>query len=86
MSGLQLSGMTYLIDTYQASYGASAIAANGLLRHTFGAAFPLFTLQMYARLGTSWATSLLGFLSILLLPIPWTLYKWGPSLRAKRRI
>jgi hypothetical protein len=26
---------------------ASAIAANGILRYAFGAAFPLFTLQMY---------------------------------------
>lgn len=41
----------YLVDTYQAMTGASAVAANGLLRYTFGAAFPLFTLQMYERLG-----------------------------------
>jgi len=35
----------YLVDTYQAMNGASAIAANGLLRYILGAAFPLFTLQ-----------------------------------------
>jgi hypothetical protein len=35
----------YLVDTYQALNGASAVAANGLLRYIFGAAFPLFTLQ-----------------------------------------
>jgi hypothetical protein len=35
----------YLVDTYQALNGASAIAANGLLRYVFGAAFPLFALQ-----------------------------------------
>lgn len=75
--------MTYLVDTYHALYGASAIAANGLLRYTFGAAFPLFTLQMYHKLGIGWATSLLGFLSLLMLPIPWVLYSWGPALRAR---
>lgn len=35
----------YLVDTYQALNGASAIAANGLLRYVLGAAFPLFALQ-----------------------------------------
>jgi hypothetical protein len=35
----------YLVDTYQALNGASAIAANGLLRYILGAAFPLFALQ-----------------------------------------
>jgi MFS family permease len=36
---------TYLVDTYQALNGASALAANGILRYGFGAAFPLFALQ-----------------------------------------
>lgn len=29
-----------------------AITANGVLRYTLGAVFPLFTLQMYKKLGT----------------------------------
>jgi len=36
----------YLVDTYGALYGASAAAANGLLRYALGAVFPLFTVQM----------------------------------------
>ncbi|MCJ1431239.1 hypothetical protein MMC27_000590 [Xylographa pallens] len=78
-----LGTMTYLIDTYQALNAASAVAANGLLRYTFGAVFPLFTIPMYSKLGIGWAGSLLGFISLLLLPIPWVLYKWGPYLRSK---
>lgn len=35
----------YLVDTYQALNGASAIAANGFLRYGLAFAFPLFTLQ-----------------------------------------
>jgi len=80
---LFLGTMTYLIDTYQAMNAASAVAANGLLRYTFGAVFPLFTLPMYSKLGIAWAGSLLGFISLLLLPIPWVLYKWGPYLRSQ---
>lgn len=75
--------MTYLVDTYLSEAGASAVAANGLLRYTFGAAFPLFTLQMYENLGIGWATSLLGFIAVAMLPIPWAFYYWGPRIRAK---
>lgn len=40
-----MGSATYLIDTYHATNGASALAANGLLRYVLGAAFPLFTTQ-----------------------------------------
>jgi len=75
----------YLLDTYAALTAASAIAANGLLRYIFGATFPLFTVQMYQKLGIGWASSLLGFLSLTMLPIPWVLYKWGPKIRANSK-
>ena len=71
------------MDAYQALNGASAVAANGLLRYGFGAAFPLFTLQMYERMGIAWASSLLGFVSIALMPLPWLLQRWGPHLRRR---
>ena len=41
----QASAALYLIDTYGALNGASAMAANGLVRYMAGAAFPLFTIQ-----------------------------------------
>ena len=63
--------------------GASALAANGLARYTMGAVFPLFTLQMYETLGIDWATSLLGFISVVFLPIPWIFFKYGPRIRAR---
>ncbi|KAF2832692.1 MFS multidrug transporter-like protein [Ophiobolus disseminans] len=75
----------YLVDVYGPQNGASAMAANGVLRYSFGAVFPLFTVQMYQGLGIGWATSLLGFVAVLLLPIPWVFFKWGPSIRAKSK-
>ncbi|KAI9813299.1 MAG: hypothetical protein M1827_004241 [Pycnora praestabilis] len=77
-----VSAAMYLLDTYAALNAASAIAANGLLRYILGAAFPLFTIQMFEKLGIDWATSLLGFLAVLLLPVPWVLFKWGHRIRA----
>ncbi|KAG4031723.1 hypothetical protein MFRU_008g00850 [Monilinia fructicola] len=77
-----IASANYLIDTYQASTGASALAANGLLRYILGAVFPLFTLQMYENLGTAWATSLLAFIVVAMLPVPWVLWIWGKQIRS----
>lgn len=72
----------YLIDTYEALTAASAIAASSLLRYLLGSTFPLFTITMYERLGIGWATSVMAFLSVCMIPIPWVLYRWGPKIRA----
>jgi hypothetical protein len=73
----------YLVDTYGPLGGASALAANGLVRYCLGACFPLFTFQMYEKLGIDWATSLLGFCAVALMPVPWVLFKYGASIRSK---
>lgn len=75
----------YIMDTYGPLYGASASGANSLTRYTLSAAFPLFTLQMYEGLGIAWAGSLLGFCTLVMLPIPWVLFYFGDMLRARSR-
>jgi hypothetical protein len=80
-----IAAANYLIDTYQALNGASALAANGFLRYVLGAVFPLFTLQMYRNLGIDWATSLLAFISVALLPVPWVLFKYGKVIRERSK-
>lgn len=39
--------------------------------------------QAFTNLGGNWALSIFGFISIPLLVIPFVLYKWGPTLRAR---
>jgi MFS family permease len=78
-----ISATTYLVDVYQSANGASAVAANGILRYSLGAAFPLFTLQMYEALGTHWAGSTFAFVSLLLTPVPWIFYFKGKVLRGR---
>ena len=75
--------MLYLVDTYGPMAGASALAANGLFRYFLGCVFPLFTVQMFSRLGIGWAVSVFGFISVALLPIPWILFKMGRRIRAR---
>ncbi|CAI7655545.1 unnamed protein product [Penicillium viridicatum] len=77
-----VSTTQYLVDTYHGLTVASAMSANGLARYGLAAAFPLFTVQMYTRLGAGWASSLLGFIAVALLPVPWVLFKGGKRLRA----
>ena len=77
-----LSGMNYLIDSYTI-YAASVLAANSVLRSLFGAAFPLFTNQMYSKLGIHWASSIPAFLALACLPAPFVFYKYGEAIRMK---
>lgn len=74
------SVLNYLPDAYP-EYAASVLAGNDLMRSSFGAGFPLFATAMYHKLGVDWASSLLGFLSIVFIPIPFILYKVCYSLQ-----
>lgn len=75
----------FMLDAYGPLYGASASGAMMLTRYTFSAAFPLFALQMYKALGVGWATSLLGFVTVVMAPIPWCFWVYGERIRRRSR-
>jgi hypothetical protein len=76
---------TFLVAAYPA-YAASALAANTFARCMFAAAFPLFgeqsmycyparkslsvTQSVYEKLNDQWATSLLAFITLAMMPLP----------------
>jgi len=74
--------MNYLIDSYTI-YAASVLAAGSMLRSGFGAGFPLFTTQMYDKLGIHWASSIPAFLTVACLPFPFVMYRYGAEIRMK---
>lgn len=74
--------MNYLIDSYTI-FAASVLAANSIIRCVMGAAFPLFTKQMYEGLGIHWASSIPGFLALACIPMPFFFYKYGALIRSK---
>lgn len=43
----------------------------------------LFSSIVYEKLGIDWATSLLAFISLALLPVPWLFFKYGSVIRKK---
>ncbi|KAJ4292013.1 hypothetical protein N0V90_009912 [Kalmusia sp. IMI 367209] len=81
---LYMSLTNYLVDSYLA-YSASALAASTVLRSLAGAAFPLFTNDLYNKLGIHWASSIPGFLALVFVPCLVAFYKWGHILRTKTR-
>ncbi|KAJ9106673.1 hypothetical protein QFC19_003173 [Naganishia cerealis] len=86
--GLVLVFMTvlsYFGMSFPPTHVASALAVNNLLRYLLASAFPLFTVQMYERLHISWATTLLAFIALAMVPVLFIFERYGPRLRAKSR-
>lgn len=71
---ITLQGINYTIDCYTI-YANSAIAALTFVRSFFGAGFPLFAGVMFTNLGVAWATTVLGFIAVALIPVPVLFYK-----------
>ena len=71
---------SYLVDAFTI-YAASALAANTVVRSIMGALLPLAGQSMYAALGLGWGNSLLGFIAVACIPVPWALIKYGENLR-----
>ncbi|KAH7007171.1 putative MFS multidrug transporter [Ilyonectria destructans] len=70
----------YLVDAYSI-YAGSAVAAIGLGENVFIAFLPLAAQSMYATLGFHWASSLLGFVSLILAGAPIAVFIWGRQIR-----
>lgn len=81
--------LNYLAFSFQ-RYQASVFAGNGLFRATFGAAFPLFSNELYKNLGSEkfpvgWGCSILGFIATAMILIPTLFYLNGVRLRARSK-
>ncbi|PTN36416.1 spermine transporter [Saccharomyces cerevisiae] len=72
----------YIIDCY-VQYASSALATKVFLRSVGGAAFPLFTIQMYHKLNLHWGSWLLAFISTAMIALPFAFSYWGKGLRHK---
>ncbi|ANB13987.1 Tpo3p [Sugiyamaella lignohabitans] len=78
------SATNYIVDSYQ-HYAASALAAKTFVRSFWGASVPLFTIQMYHRLGYEWAGSLLAFISLACCIIPYLFFFYGAKIRERSK-
>ncbi|KAH7204875.1 major facilitator superfamily domain-containing protein [Fusarium redolens] len=84
-NALILTGIfTFLVEAYPV-YAASTLAANSFVRNLFAAGLPLFGNQMYTKMGYQWASSLIAFLTLALMPLPYIFLIYGKKIRAKSR-
>ncbi|QKX62558.1 uncharacterized protein TRUGW13939_09719 [Talaromyces rugulosus] len=75
-----LPGLNYIIDVYVNCVN-SAVAANFSFRCLAAAVAPLVSPPMFRTMGVPWAMATMGFLSIVLVPVPIYFYRWGKKLR-----
>ncbi|EJD07445.1 MFS general substrate transporter [Fomitiporia mediterranea MF3/22] len=81
---IYLAVFTYLADCY-GPFASSALAGQSLSRNLAATIFPLFTIQMYNALTFKWANTLFACLALLMMPIPFILFRWGPQIRARSK-
>ncbi|KAH8788467.1 major facilitator superfamily domain-containing protein [Diaporthe sp. PMI_573] len=82
LTGATMTVQNYQMDSYP-RYAASASAAVMLSRSLIGALLPLGGLKMYDALGLGWGNSLLAFISLSLVPVPFLLFCYGQQIRRK---
>ncbi|KAL2144017.1 hypothetical protein VTI28DRAFT_9699 [Corynascus sepedonium] len=82
LMGVMMCVQNYLLDVYPRA-AASVTAALAVLRSLAGALLPLCAIDMYTALNMGWGNSLLGFISLALVPIPLLFYIFGARLVKK---
>ncbi|GLB04977.1 hypothetical protein ABZX51_003867 [Aspergillus tubingensis] len=85
MVGIYNTLQTYVIDCYP-RYAASGTAAMVVTRSLMGALLPLAGPRMYSTLGYGWGNSLLGFVTLGMIPVPMLFYKYGGSVRKSSQL
>jgi DHA1 family multidrug resistance protein-like MFS transporter len=77
-----IQGLNYVLDVYPRSSN-TATAAVSFLRCLACSAAPLFGSQMFHGLGVAWASAILGFVSLALVPVPFWFLCQGRDIRAR---
>ena len=78
-----LPTQVYMVDAFGPEAAASALAANTILRCLFAAFIPLVAPSLYADLGLGWGNSVLGFIGVAFVPVPFLFFRYGGWLRER---
>jgi len=77
------SSQIYIIDVFGPQAAASALAAMTLLRNIIGCCLPLAGPSLYTNLGLGWGNSVLAFIAVGFIAVPFFFYWCGQWLREK---
>ncbi|KAG1793362.1 uncharacterized protein HD556DRAFT_1479450 [Suillus plorans] len=75
----------YLADCY-GPMASSALADQGLARNMGSFGFPFFSHIMFKKLTYKWPNTIFGGVAVLLIPVPFILFLYGPSLQKQSTI
>ena len=81
----QVSIISYIFDAYPPRGTLAALTTAACGRLLFAGVFPLFIIQMFTNLQGKWALGTFGFINAALIPIPFILFKYGPTLRMRSK-
>ncbi|KAF1809713.1 putative MFS multidrug transporter [Eremomyces bilateralis CBS 781.70] len=84
MIAVMMTVSTYLVDAFT-THAASATAANTVFRSLGGAFLPLAGPPMFKALGLGWGSSLLGFVTLAMVPLTWFFFAYGERIRTSPR-
>ena len=73
----------YLFDAYPPAATLSALTAAASGRILFAGALTLVIIQDFMGIGGNWALSIFGFISVLMWPVPFMLFRYGKIWRTK---
>ena len=80
MQGIFITSYQYLIDAYE-QYAASALVSLTFFRYVLAGVMVTVSEPMYSNIGVHWTLTLLGCISLILTPVPYILYWYGPKIR-----
>ena len=78
----QISSSSYLVDVF-GEYAASAVAGSLVVRYLASTLLPLAGPPLLTAVGVGWTATILSIISLLFLPIPLILIKYGKQLRSR---
>jgi hypothetical protein len=75
-----ISTYQYLIDSFEA-HAASALVGATFVRYIVAGGMIEVSIPMYENLGVHWTVTLLGGISLIMMPVPFIFYKFGGKIR-----
>ncbi|PSN67028.1 MFS general substrate transporter [Corynespora cassiicola Philippines] len=75
-----ISSYQYIIDSYE-SYAASALASVTLIRYVAAGGMTVVGIPFYKNMGVHYTLTIMGCISVVLVPVPYLFYLYGRKLR-----
>lgn len=82
MLGVFTGSCEYIVHTY-GRFGPAALNFNTFTRYIVAGVMMELAPPMWRDLGVQWPLVAMGCVSVLLVPVPYVLFRWGPWVRAR---